>query len=90
MNHDFDLPDAHMTLEAYRALYEKWKGIRDDAAAKDDADTASEVGMDMIRLKMLCESFELEAVADFGPDVASSSAQPIAPVTVNGEQRHQH
>lgn len=75
-----------MMLEALQALDEKWTAIRDAAAAKGDKDTAADYGNDMIRLSVLREGFERNAIEAFGPNITKLPGRPIARLPLpNGE-----
>lgn len=87
MKVDLDQWRVSFILEALKTLDEKWTAII--AAAKDDADIASDYGNDLMLLHTLREGFEHAAVEEFGSNVTNFSREPIqvAP-KVNGQTVH--
>lgn len=79
MTYDFDYWRAKYALEAFRALDEKWSAV---IKGTDDEDIQSDYSMDLIKLDMLRESFERDAIEAFGKRVTSFSRRLLMDVPI--------
>lgn len=78
MTFDFDYWRAQYALEAFRALDEKWSAV---IHGTDDEDIQSDYSMDLVKLDMLRDSFERDAVEAFGKRVANFSRKLLVDMT---------